>query len=105
MSDQRSSRSAAAEPVMAAPLMRESPAARWSRLVRSRARCSGVKRAVFNPEPALGPATSILAPLRYEPQRGRVHAVAQIGGRWAVIEDVPQMGIALTAQHLGPFHG
>src|SRR5262249_41299225 len=39
-----------------------------------------------------------------EPQGGGVDAVAQPGRRRAVVEDVPQVGVAAAAGHLGPPH-
>jgi hypothetical protein len=41
---------------------------------------------------------------RRKAERGGVDAVAQAGGRGAVVEDVGQVGVALAAQRLGAAH-
>jgi hypothetical protein len=40
----------------------------------------------------------------YEVHGRRVHAVAEAGGRWSVVEDVPQVGVALATGNCGAFH-
>src|SRR3954463_4346723 len=42
--------------------------------------------------------------LRLKIQRHTVDAVALIGGRWAVVEDVAEMAAAAAAMHLGAGH-
>src|SRR5260370_28454806 len=47
--------------------------------------------------------SALLFPLN-EVQGSRVHAIPQMGGRRAVVENVPQMGVAPGAIHFGPAH-